>query len=138
MLKDVKKNPNKINYLYLSFNDNGINIIKENLDKINWCYLSGNENAINLIKKNQEKINWDNLSSNSNAIELIKENQNKIDWVYLSCNQSIFTYDYEKIKENKKELNEEIIIKALHPKRILILMETYGEEEIYKCYFDDD
>ena len=57
---------------------------------------------------------------------------------FISLNPSIFTYDYEKIKENKKKLNEEIIIKALHPKRMLRLMEEHGEDEIYKCYFDDD
>ena len=33
-------------------------------------------------------------------------------------------YDYE--------LNEEIFIKALHPKRMLRLMELYGEDKINK------
>jgi hypothetical protein len=27
-------------------------------------------------------------------------------------------------------------MKALHPKRMLKLMELYGEDEIYYCYFD--
>jgi hypothetical protein len=27
-------------------------------------------------------------------------------------------------------------MKALHPKRLLRLMELYGEDEIYDCYFD--
>ena len=90
------------------------------------------------MKANPDKINWYNLSFNSNAIELLKENQNKIKWSFISLNSAIFTYDYEKIKENKKEINEEIIIKALHPKRMLRLMEIYGEDEIYKCYFDDE
>ena len=81
---------------------------------------------------------WSKLSGNPNAIELLKENPNKIKWGFISLNPSIFTYDYEKIKENNKELNEEIIIKALHPKRMLRLMEIYGEDEIYNCFFDDD
>jgi hypothetical protein len=42
------------------------------------------------------------------------------------------------IKRNFKELGEEIIHKALHPRRMLRLMEEYGEDEIYKCYFDED
>ena len=58
----------------------------------------------------------------------------------LSLNPSIFglTYDYDKIKENFKELGEEIVIKALHPKRMLRLMEEYGEDEIYFNYFNED
>ena len=51
-------------------------------------------------------------------------------------NPSIFTYDYEKIKKNFEELGEEIIAKALHPKRIFKLIELYGEDEIYNIYFD--
>jgi hypothetical protein len=32
---------------------------------------------------------------------------------------------------------EEIIAKALHPKRIFRLIELYGEDEIYNIYFED-
>ena len=78
------------------------------------------------------------MSLNINAIELLKKNQDKINWINISQNPAIFTYDYKKIKENRKEINEEIIIKALHPIRMLRLMEIYGEDEIYKNYFDDD
>ena len=42
--------------------------------------------------------------------------------------------DYEKIKKNFEELAEEIIAKALHPKRIFRLIEEYGEDEIYNIY----
>ena len=68
---------------------------------------------------------------------LTKENLDKIDWNKFSENTSIFTYDYEKIKQNFQELGEEIIAKALHPKRIFKLIEEYGEDEIYNIYFDD-
>ena len=81
-------------------------------------------------------LSWSQLSYNPNAIELLKENPEKIDWNMISSNPSIFTYDYELIHENFKELGEEIIHKALHPKRMLRLMEEYGEDYIYKCYFD--
>jgi hypothetical protein len=40
------------------------------------------------------------------------------------------------MKDNFKELGEELIQKALHPKRMLRLMNEYGEDYIYKCYFD--
>jgi hypothetical protein len=82
------------------------------------------------------------LALNPNIIELI--NDNTINYINLSKNlfqnPSIFTYDYdyELIKLNFKELGEEIVIKSLHPNRMLRLMNEYGEDEIYKCYFDDD
>jgi type I restriction enzyme S subunit len=44
---------------------------------------------------------------------------------------------YEEIKKNFEKLGEEIIQKALHPKRIFKLIEIYGEDEIYNNYFDD-
>jgi len=71
-------------------------------------------------------------------MELLEENQDKINWFNLSRNPSIFTYNYELIKEKNRELNEEIIMKALHPKRMLRLMEEYGEDEIYTCFFNDE
>ena len=95
-------------------------------------------NATELLKENPEKINWNYLSYNENYIELLKENQDNICWALISQNPSIFTYDYELIKERFKELGEEIIHKALHPKRMLRLMNEYGEDEIYKCYFDEE
>jgi len=66
----------------------------------------------------------------------LERNKNKIDYYNFSSNPSIFTYDYDLIKENFKSLGEEIEMKALHPKRMLRLMELYGEDEIYNCYFD--
>ena len=138
IIKLLKQKPDKIDWLWLSSNSNMIEYLEKNQDKINWINLSCNYNAIKLLKKNPKKINWYNLSSNPNAIELLKKNQNKIKWGFISFNPAIFTNDYEKIKENKKELNEEIIIKALHPKRMLKLMEVYGEDEIYMNYFEDD
>ena len=57
--------------------------------------------------------------------------KNKINWINISSNPSIFTYDYQKIRKNFEELGEEIIAKALHPKRIFRLIEEYGEDEIY-------
>jgi len=55
----------------------------------------------------------------------------------LMLNPSIFTYDYEEMKKTKAYLNEEVIAKALHPKRIFRLISEYGEEEIYNIYLDD-
>jgi hypothetical protein len=130
----LKKSPDKIDWSNLCMNKNAIELLKTNPDKINWYILPSNNNVIKLLKDN---IYWDHLSENENAIELLRNNQDKIDWDNISLNSSIFTYDYEKIKKNFEELGEEIIAKALHPKRIFRLIEEYGEEEIYNTYFDD-
>ena len=134
----LKENKELIDWDQLSQNPNAIELLKANPENINWNLLSLNYNAIELLKENPEKINWNCLSKNRNAIEILEKNQDKINWVLLSSNPSIFTYDYQKIKKNFEELGEEIIAKALHPKRIFRLIEEYGEDEIYNIYFDDD
>ena len=61
-------------------------------------------------------------------MEILEENQNNIDWYMISSNPSIFTYDYELIRKNFKDLGEEIIQKAHHPNRMLRLMNKYGAD----------
>ena len=128
---------NNLNWPNLSDNPNAIELLKQNPNKINWMRLSRNLYAIDLIKDNLDKIDWYSLSENPNAIEILKENPEKIKWYNLSRNPSIFTYDYEKMRNLNQDLKEEIIAAALHPKRIFRLIEEYGEEEIYNIYFDD-
>ena len=60
---------NNIDWKYLLFNVNTIELLKKNKDKINWSYLSFNVNTIELLKENPDKINCIYLSANSNAIE---------------------------------------------------------------------
>jgi hypothetical protein len=120
----------------LSANPNAIELLNKNPEKINWDFICSNPNAIELLNKNPEKINWDFICSNPNAMNIIENNVEKINWFYLSSNPSIFTYDYQKIRKNFEELGEEIIAKALHPKRIFRLIEEYGEDEIYNNYFE--
>jgi len=88
------------------------------LDKINWDYLSSNPNAIYLLEQNKDKINWHWLSENPNAIHLLEQNKNKINWTFFSQNLAIFTYDYDKIKTDRKQINREIIEYVYHPKRL--------------------
>jgi len=89
----------------------------DNMDKIDWCQLPNDSIAIKTLKENQKKFNWHILSFN---------------WHTLS-----FNYNYEKMRNSNLDLKEEIIAKALHPKRIFRLIEEYGEDEIYDIYFDD-
>jgi hypothetical protein len=122
----------------LSLNPNGVKLLKTYPEKIDWFFFSKNNNpeAIEILNKNPEKINWFYLSSNINAIDLLKKYPEKIMYYQLSKNPAIFTYDYEKIKKNFEDLGEEIIQKALHPKRIFKLIELYGEDEVYNNYFE--
>jgi hypothetical protein len=59
----------------------------------------------------------------------------KINWYKFTSNPAIFTYDYEKIRDEFKDLGEEIIAKALNPDRLFKLMSVYGREEVYNSYF---
>jgi hypothetical protein len=127
----------KLKLRLLSLNINGIDLFKNYPIKIDWENLSLNPKAIELLGDNLDKIDWNELSSNPNAIKLLRENPDKINWFELKVNPAIFIYDYEKIKKNFEELGEEIVAKALHPKRIFRLIEEYGEDEIYNTYFDD-
>jgi hypothetical protein len=132
-------NKDLIDWFELSANPNAISLLKSNINEINWYKLpeNPNPNAIDFIKEHLDKIDWYYLSSNPNAISLLEKNFDKIDWDLLMTNPAIFTYDYKMMKEIKSDLNEEVIAKALHPKRMLRLMNEYGEDEIYNIYFDD-
>jgi hypothetical protein len=52
------------------------------IKKLDWTYLSWNQNAIHLLEQNPDKIDWFALSSNLNAIHLLEENQNKFHWFW--------------------------------------------------------
>ena len=73
-----------------------------------------------MLKQNPDKIDGKRLSYNKNpeAMELLEKYQDKIDWWHFTLNPNIFILDYSKMKENRKELNREIIEKAMHPTRI--------------------
>jgi len=75
---------------------------------------------------NINKLNWIFLSINPNAIELLKENQDKISINYISSNSSIFKLDYEKMRKNFEDLEEEILKEVLKPRRIMRNLELYG------------
>jgi hypothetical protein len=106
--------------LSLNPNAEAIDLLKENPDKIDWYWLSQNSSldAVALLKKNPDKINWICLSSNPNAIDLLKENPDKIIWYNLSKNPSIFTYDYDKMRENMLLFKEDLMKERFHPRNL--------------------
>ena len=73
---------------------------------------------MDLLIANQDKINWTNLSQNACAIELLKENPDKIYWTRLSTNPSIFTYDYDMMRENCLLFKEELMKERFHPRNL--------------------
>ncbi len=114
--------PNEIVWYLLSGNPNpkAIKILSENKNKIDWVSLSGNPNAIELLKANPDKINWSWLCLNSHpeAIELLKQNQDKIVYRVFSKNPSIFELDYEAMRINNREIEEELIKEVMKPYRV--------------------
>ena len=86
-------------------------------------HLSLNPNAIHLLEQNIDNVNWYNLSCNPNPniINLVKQYSKRVNWHPLSMNPSIFTYDYEKIRQEKQCINEQIITYKCRP----ILLEQW-------------
>jgi len=71
-----------------------------------------------------DRVNWDTLSYNPNAIHLLEQNQDKINWYAIFANPAIFVYDYAAMRENYRELKEELMQKAWHPDRVARWLEA--------------
>jgi benzoyl-CoA reductase/2-hydroxyglutaryl-CoA dehydratase subunit BcrC/BadD/HgdB len=92
--------------------------------------LSGIANAIHILKKNMDKVDWSNMSRNHAAIHILEKNQDKIDWNSLSYNSEIFDYSYEYLEERCNVFKEELIQKAMNPKKLQrYIDEGYDMEE---------
>ena len=130
----LEQNLDKVDWTYLSLNPNAIHILELNLDKVDWEYLSTNPNAIHILEQNLDKVVWPNLCFNQspNAIHLIQQNLNKVPKSYLSripnATHLLFSFDYEKMKENNREFFEELVEKVFHPERIMGLSALYEFE----------
>ena len=86
-------------------------MLEKNPEKIDWGYLSSNPNAIELLEKNQEKIDWKMLNFNPKGIDLLKANPEKINWIMLSSNHGIFEkyVDYSEIDKIEKYINKNVV-----------------------------
>ena len=71
-------------------------------------------------------MDWSVLSTNSNAMEILKENQDKISFKNLTYNPGIFKIDYRFMQKKTSPIKEEIIKKALHPKRFIYYLNNYS------------
>jgi hypothetical protein len=128
----LEANVDKFYWYWLSRNPNAIPFLEKNPDKICWWRLSANPNAIHLLEANQDKIHWDMLSTNPNAIHLFEQNQEKIVRIAGGCllkHPSIFVIDYKTMKKQMVDIYfEELIMVALHPKRISAWLDAGVED----------
>jgi hypothetical protein len=107
---------------------------------IDWPSLCENPNATHIVQRFPDLIHWDYISENQNAIDFIQENKEHISWEWLYTNPAIFEIDYDKIKQMKQHLTEEIMMKCFHPKRLVYFLKTYqyciGNDEYVEDTFD--
>ena len=105
----------------MNYNNNNNNNHANNLNNINNFYKLHKWIDIN-------KLSWYNLSSNPNAIYLLEKNIDKINWTNLSGNPSIFTYDYEKMKNHNmiNGFSSELSMTVFHPGRLQHICDKYN------------
>jgi len=64
-----------LDYTYVEYEF--ISFVKENLDKVDWGWLSWNPNAIQILEQNPDKVNWEWFSRIRNAIHILEKNFDK-------------------------------------------------------------
>ena len=94
-------------------------VLEKNPNEIDWGYLSKNINAISILENNLDKVNWYYLSNNMNAISILEKNQDKIDWKMFSKNPNIFCFDYDYYKKRMDIHREKLMKKVFHPNRLI-------------------
>jgi hypothetical protein len=78
-----------------------------------------------MIEERLALANWICLSKNPNAIHILEKNQDKIEWYNFSDNVAIFEQDYKEMSLKRSNiLREELMKKALHPKKIEYWLEN--------------
>lgn len=134
-------NPDKIVWNRLALNPSKWveKLILNNLDKINWNLLSTNEAEWvgKLFQSNPDRINdidLERLPNNHSewAGKLLQDNPDQIKWRYAAArNPIIFTYDYEQMRMNNINFQEELIQAVYHPIRVAKYLETNEDIDMY-------
>ena len=124
----IKDNLDNIPYHYITGNPIASDIIIENihkLDNFSWCLMGSNSNSdiINLLSTNIDKIDYCQLAKNTNPeilkiIEIAKDTISPTQWELLSASPHIFQLDYEIMKINNQDLEEELIKEVMKPSRV--------------------
>jgi len=142
-------NPDKIDWFNLSYNPSAIDLLSKNPDKIDkrMLYSNSNNDAYKLIKtiftdiydfeklylisRNEGEWILDYINENINEFN---DNDNDNDIRFMFVNPLIFTYDYEMMKKNNEEFEEELIKEVMKPSRIFKMIEKYGDDYLEILY----
>jgi hypothetical protein len=150
-LEILMRNPEKIEWIYFSSNSNdkAIELLNMNRDKINWnnfCY-NPNDKIIPILLENLEEVDWNSIYFNSNEkIKNFMETYNPFNKRLISTIRqlrgmyyedeekevegytfkSVFKYDYEKMRKNFEDFEEDLLKAVLHPRRVMRNLELYG------------
>jgi hypothetical protein len=120
----LQKHPHLIDWHYLSGNPNGLPLLEKNLGDICWSTFSLMETIVPFLKIYPgfiRRLNWELLSFNESAIEMLKAAPEKIHWSYVSQNPKVLyllELDYPTMKENARELQEELAARVFDPDRM--------------------
>lgn len=128
----LEKNLDKVVWTILSREPFAVELLEKHLDKVDWNQLSVNPGAVPLLEKHLDKVDWGALCINPNAVDLLQNNMDTFkslkpfDWSLLSRNPGIFELDYTVLRKRMDVLREELLMEALHPRRIARLLELTG------------
>jgi hypothetical protein len=75
---------------------------------INWKFCYSNPNIGIYLRGNAEEIFWLEKSSDPYAIDLLKKNQDRINLHAFLMNPGIFVLDYEKMKQIRRPIAQEL------------------------------
>lgn len=106
-----------------------VSLMEKNIEKIgelDWYFLSYNPYAIRLLEKNIDKIFWYGLTFNPAALHLLAQYPHKICFQNIIYNPAIYELNYQAIESRMDILREELMMVALHPRRVSHLMELTG------------
>ena len=106
---------------------------EEYIDNLDFRRLSKVASAIRILERNLDKVDWYMMCQNPEAIHILEKNQDKINWNSISFNSEIFDYSYEYLEERCNVFKEELIQKAMSPKKLQrYIDEGYNIEEIFE------
>jgi len=117
--------------LWISRHPYPVSMLEKNPDDlgdVDWYLLSSNPYAIRLLEENPDKIHWYSLSLNPAALKIMARYPRNVYFFNLMENPAVYELDYEALKLRMDIFREELIARAIHPKRVQRLIEMAGDE----------